>query len=176
MFLLLAKLTGLKTNIRLFGGDPDRVTIFGQSSGALSVAMQILAYGGQQSVPFHGAIMQSTALEPTSTSNLTRDTFKSVLAITPCNSTDAQSPSAIGCLRSLSMESLLNATITQHDATSAENDGDIYLPTIDADFIPAAPSDLFSNGSFAKMPIMIGWMQGNCILNVIRTLTDRHGR
>jgi hypothetical protein len=40
--------------------------------------MQILAYGGSQGAPFNGAIIESTALEATSTSNFTLDTFNDV--------------------------------------------------------------------------------------------------
>ncbi|KAF5346958.1 hypothetical protein D9758_010114 [Tetrapyrgos nigripes] len=49
----------VKENIGSFGGSPDKVTIFGQSSGALSVTLQILAYGRTKGAPFHSAIMES---------------------------------------------------------------------------------------------------------------------
>lgn len=74
----------VQENIELFGGDPDRVTIFGQSSGALSVTMQILAFGGSQAAPFQQAIIESTALEPTMTSNLTKFTFDTVAEWAGC--------------------------------------------------------------------------------------------
>jgi carboxylesterase type B len=39
-----AGLEWVKANIAAFGGDPDKITIHGQSSGGLAVGMQIMAY------------------------------------------------------------------------------------------------------------------------------------
>ena len=36
----------INENIAAFGGSPDKVTIFGESSGAESVSAQVLAYNG----------------------------------------------------------------------------------------------------------------------------------
>lgn len=35
----------VRENIRLFGGDPEKVTLIGQSAGAASVTYQILSPG-----------------------------------------------------------------------------------------------------------------------------------
>lgn len=146
----------VQENIADFGGDKDKVTIFGQSSGALSVAMQITAFGGTQKAPFQQAIIESTALEPTQTSNLTLSTFNAVAKWTGCsNASEPQSALTLACLRGLSMESLLNTTIAQQASTAG--DGDTYLPTIDGDFIPEAPSALLAAGKFSKIPFMAGW-------------------
>ncbi|KAF5346951.1 hypothetical protein D9758_010128 [Tetrapyrgos nigripes] len=155
----------VKENIGSFGGNPDKVTIFGQSSGALSVTLQILAYGGTKGAPFHGAIMESTALEPTSTSNLTFDTFNAVANLTGCDTFgNPQGSKTLACLRNLPMEMLLNITIQQHDSTSSQNDGDIYLPTVDGDFLPSASSELTRQGRFVRMPVIIGWTEEDATL------------
>ncbi|KAF2083610.1 alpha/beta-hydrolase [Saccharata proteae CBS 121410] len=154
----------VQDNIAVFGGDPDRVTIFGQSSGALSVSLQILAYGGSKGAPFHGAIIESTALEPTMTSNLTLDTFNAVSELSGCSSGDPQSDETLECLRSLPFESLLNTTIAQQDSTSDDNDGDTYLPAVDGDFLPKAASQLTKEGLFTPMPVIIGWTEDDATL------------
>jgi carboxylesterase type B len=51
--------------ILLFGGDPSRVTIAGESAGGGSVMYHTMAYGGRQlSVPFHNGIAASPYLQP----------------------------------------------------------------------------------------------------------------
>ena len=61
------------------------------------------------------------------------------------------------------MESLLNYTIIQQDETSSA-DGDIYLPTVDQDFLPMAASELVARGKFPKMPLIVGWQENDATL------------
>lgn len=52
----------VKQNIATFGGDPDRVTINGQSAGGSSVELHLVAPGSQEL--FSGAIIQSVFRTP----------------------------------------------------------------------------------------------------------------
>jgi carboxylesterase type B len=49
-------------NVKAFGGDENEVTIFGQSAGAASVGLQIVAYNGQAECLFRAAILESQYL------------------------------------------------------------------------------------------------------------------
>lgn len=54
---MIAGLQWIKTNIKAFGGNPDKVTIFGESAGGIAVSM--LCASPLAKGLFHGAISQS---------------------------------------------------------------------------------------------------------------------
>ncbi|RSL69549.1 hypothetical protein CEP53_002177 [Fusarium sp. AF-6] len=62
----------VRNKIAYFEGNPNNITIFGQSSGGLAVGMQTLAYGGSKPAPFNQGICQSQALELGITGNFTQ--------------------------------------------------------------------------------------------------------
>jgi carboxylesterase type B len=164
--------------IGAFGGDPEKITIFGQSSGGLAIGMHILAYGGTKPLPFQRGIAQSQSLEPGITGNFTRDAMTALVDYVGCNATSSmQSPETIACLRSKDTETLTKAAIETYNSDVGHNIGDIWLPVVDGDFLPAPPSQLIAEGRFGNATFMSGWTQDdlNYYTNTsIATAEDTH--
>lgn len=123
----------------------------------LSVGMQIMAYGGSKPAPFQQGICESQALEPGITGEFTINAMKRVVDYVGCNSTSLHSEETVKCLRDSDMQKLLNASLETY--TDSINIGDIWLPTVDDDFLPAAPSQLIREHRFSNITTMIGWCQ-----------------
>ncbi|KAF2191569.1 putative lipase [Zopfia rhizophila CBS 207.26] len=149
----------VRDNIAHFGGDPSRITIHGQSSGGLAVGMQLMAYGGTKPLPFQRGICQSQALEPGITGNFTIDAMTRLVNYIGCNATSVHSPETISCLRRFDTDTLYSAAAATYISDISHNIGDIWLPVVDGDFLPAPPSQLAIEGRFGDSTYMIGWME-----------------
>ncbi|KAI1459290.1 carboxylesterase family protein [Annulohypoxylon moriforme] len=161
----------VRDNIQNFGGDPSKITISGQSSGGLAVGMQIMAFGGSKPAPFQRGICESQALEPGITGNYTINAMQAVVDYVGCNTTSLHSPETIECLRNLSMEALEEAEEATYSDDIAHNIGDIWLPTVDGDFLPLAPSQLIAEHKFADVSVMMGWCEDDVALFTDTTIS-----
>ncbi|KDN64859.1 putative carboxylesterase [Colletotrichum sublineola] len=142
-------------NIASFGGAPDKVTIFGESSGAESIASQVLAYNGRDDGLFRAAAAESGfgGVIPRGFGGFNSTTFQTnfdqlVGNITSCAST-VGTPESLECLRTAPLEEI-NSVLNVTDAPFS------FIPVKDGDFIADFATNQLARGDFVKVPILIG--------------------
>ncbi|KAG8291681.1 hypothetical protein J6590_054414 [Homalodisca vitripennis] len=144
----------VKENILSFGGDPDRVTLFGYSAGGASVTLHMVSPLSKGL--FHRAI----AMSGTATSGwaINRDPLTLASRLTHnlgCPSSDSRLIYA--CLMKHSAEEIVNATrkIKDFEFTPIA----LFAPVVEEGpdaFLTADPFHLLQTGQFSEVPLILG--------------------
>ncbi len=147
----VAALAWIKDNIATFGGDPNNVTIFGESAGAQSVT-EIMSTPLSEGL-FHKAILQSgastynangltTALEGRLTMHEAGLDFFEGLAEADASAADLRAIPAADIIAHIPNKTHL---------------GGYALPTVDGVVIPKLMGEAIGDGSIHNVPILAGY-------------------
>ncbi|MCB9593286.1 MAG: carboxylesterase family protein [Sandaracinaceae bacterium] len=141
----------VRDNIAAFGGDPDDVTLFGQSAGGLSVCLHMTAPSSRGL--FHRAIVQSglceSGLDDLATSEANGLGFATRLG--------CDGPDALGCLRGKTTDEI-DAVDTSGMGIVAELSGTrTWWAIRDGAFLTQDVRDAVLAGDVMDIPMVVGW-------------------
>eukprot|EP01117_Protostelium_nocturnum_P012604 TRINITY_DN4637_c0_g2_i2.p1 TRINITY_DN4637_c0_g2~~TRINITY_DN4637_c0_g2_i2.p1 ORF type:complete len:453 (-),score=112.68 TRINITY_DN4637_c0_g2_i2:87-1445(-) len=142
----------VKKYISYFGGDPDKVTIYGESAGGISVALHLTAFGAQKETNlFRAGISESGSSNSLVLPSYTffQQVYDTVVSKVGCNKTS----NTLECLKRVPYATLTNI-VKSYPAFGILRVP--WGPTIDGDYLPDAPFRLLKQGKFVKVPYIIG--------------------
>ncbi len=142
----LAALTWIKQNIRQFGGDPDNVTIAGQSAGSASVSYLQVSPLGKGLISKVVGMSGSAFMFPMTSRQDAEQTGVAIQSHFKAEN--------INALRHISADQILKA---QRDCQLGCSGSFKAGPVVDGYVLPAQPAALFADKAGSDIPVMIGF-------------------
>ena len=146
----------VRDNIAGFGGDPTKITLFGQSAGGASVDYWSYAWRGDPLV--HGLISQSgtaQSFQPNSAAQ-SAEAFYNASILLNCTGTGPYDPSILPCVRSRNTTTVLAALAKVPAPPTHALPAPPFQPTVDNVTVFANYSTLALAGAFAPLPYLAG--------------------
>nr|GAT59513.1 predicted protein [Mycena chlorophos] len=134
----------VQEHISKFGGDPEKVAIWGESAGADSVLQHVIANGGRTSPPlFRAAITSSTYLPPQYPYDhrIPETLFSEVVKQTGSSG----SSNVMSCLREASFDRLQAANVNINSDAFLGTFS--FVPVVDGELIRTRPTLALANGT-----------------------------
>ncbi|PIL25455.1 hypothetical protein GSI_13345 [Ganoderma sinense ZZ0214-1] len=143
----------IKKYIGAFGGDPNKVTIWGPSAGGLSVGSHLVANDGDNEGLFRGAVLSCGTLLPTGDISDQQRFFDGIAADTGC----ATATDKLACLRIVPAENLTASAasipnILDYPGLSASQ----WFPHADGSFLKEPVREAVLAGRIADVPFIAG--------------------
>lgn len=147
----------VKDNIAAFGGDPENITLAGESAGAASVCMQLMAPEATRGL-FHRAIIQSAACGSPLRTLPDAEAFAAKVAA-EAGCTDPNT--ALACLKAIEPQRLISA-----GAKAASGELLAFAPFSGTATVPRATLDALQAGDFLRVPVLNGFTRDEMRLYV----------
>ena len=143
----------VQENIEAFNGDPTHIILWGESAGAVSVALQ-LASGRLNSSNIKGAMMDSGWVTTANhfglaDSKFFNDGYKNITTYLGCDKVH----DSFACIQNASASDLQYAFNSENNIT---RDHAFNSIAVDYDYVRTVPDNMFAYDNFTKVPILIG--------------------